>query len=495
MVADFMGDNFNSWTVGEALTQATITVNYAPMLAILFLACRMRVNWLTQSKGNPPMYVQQWMYAATYAVLAMTLVTLVIPLLTGEKVKHDEHGNIDEDHQPFKNTIAAVCFTVLKYLILIGLYIGAIVVIYGTYTFKPPAGSSPFGDKLPPVSPAVACTMILTSMYFIVYAGIQFGKTFQSFSGVDSSKLTGALEGAIMTMFFAPMMAVLFIGARMRALQMDPINGAPQRWAQNCFYMCTYAVMMQCIFAIATPLVLGGSIKKGDKGAGDVEYNVNNKMLGSCLLVARWIIMISIYLGIAAVTWSVFAIEHPKGKQYTPPISVTMQCVINLTWQFFTVFTMIWICITVKELTGWEWHIISNAMENAKGTIAFCPMLAILFVGTRMRALQLTQNRGAPQGWAQDGMYMATWSILIQFLMVFLIPVCTLIMEGKAHHPELDEDGNVKWNPAGKCALIVVQVIRWIGFILLYVGTISVMVGAYTMTPETANGRGSVPLA
>merc|ERR1719298_1215 len=295
-------------------------------------------------------------------------------------------------------------------------------------------------------------------------------------------------------MFFAPMMAVLFIGARMRALQMDPINGAPQRWAQNCFYAVTYAIMLQCILAICVPLILGGSIKKGDKGEGDIEYKVENKMLGTCLLVARWIVMVSVYLGIAAVVWSIFTIKHPKGEQYTPPISVTMQCVVNLTTQFFTVYTLIWICITVKELTGWEWHFISNAMENAKGTIAFCPMLAILFVGTRMRALQLTNNRGAPQGWAQDGMYMATWSILLQFLMVLLIPVCTLIMEGKAHHPELDEDGNVKWNPSGKCALIVVQIIRWLGFILLYVGTICVMVGAYTMTPETANGRGSVPL-
>jgi len=291
------------------------------------------------------------------------------------------------------------------------------------------------------------------------------------------------------------MAAVLFIGARMRALQMDPINGNPQRWAQNCFYGVTYAIMVQCILAIAVPLIMGGSIKKGDKGEGDIEYKVNNKMLGTCLMVARWIVMISVYLGIAAVVWSIFTIEHPKGKQYTPPISVTMQCVVNLTTQFFTVYTLIWVCITVKELTGWEWHLISNAMENAKGTIAFCPMLAILFVGTRMRALQLTNNKGAPQGWCQDGMYMATWAILLQFLMVLLIPVCTLVMEGKATHPELDEDGNVKWNPAGKCALIVVQVIRWIGFILLYVGTISVMVGAYTMTPETANGRGSVPLA
>ena len=74
---------------------------------------------------------------------------------------------------------------------MIGLYIGTISIIYGSYTYKAPAGSWP-GEKLPPISPAVECTMILTSMYFIVYAGIQAGKTLQSFSGVDSTKLTRA---------------------------------------------------------------------------------------------------------------------------------------------------------------------------------------------------------------------------------------------------------------------------------------------------------------
>merc|ERR1719456_82185 len=342
VVADFMGVNANSWTVYEALNQATLTVNYAPMLAIMFLACRMRVTWLTQGKGNPPVWMQAWMYAATFSVLALTLIALVVPLLTGEKAKFNDRGDIDEDHQPFKNTIAAVCFTILKYLIMIGLYVGAVCIIYGTYTYVPPAGSWP-GDKIPPVSPAVGCTMILASMYFLVYAGIQFGETFKTLSKIDSSKLTGALQGAIMTMFFAPMMAVLFIGARMRALQMDPINGAPQKWAQNCFYMCTYAVMMQCILAVAVPLVLGGGVKKGDKGEGDVEYEVNNKTLGMCLTVARWIVMFSVYVGIAAVIWSIFVLQHPKGKQYTPPISVTMQCVINLTVQFFIVYLALWV--------------------------------------------------------------------------------------------------------------------------------------------------------
>merc|ERR1719299_348239 len=312
VVAEFQGENVKSWTVHEALDQATITVNYAPMAAILFLAARMRVIWLTQLKGNPPIWIQGWMYAMTYAILAMTLIALVVPLLTGEKVKlNPETGEPDEEHQPFKSTIGAIAFTVLKYCIMIALYIGAISLIYGTYTYKPPAGSWP-GDKIPPVSPAVACTMILTSMYFFVYAGIQFGKTFESFSGVDSSKLTGALQGAICTMFFAPMMAVLFIGARMRAMQMDPIKVPIQKWAQNCFYACTYAVMVQCILAVTVPLILGGSVKKGDKGEGDVEYEVNNKGLGSVFAVARWIIMFCVYIGISCVIWSVFSIQHPK---------------------------------------------------------------------------------------------------------------------------------------------------------------------------------------
>merc|ERR1719258_958539 len=55
-------------------------------------------------------------------------------------------------------------------------------------------------------------------------------------------------------------------------------------------------------------------------------------------------------------------------------------------------------------------HAAKDAIESAKSTVQFAPMLCILFVATRMRALQMTQNRGAPQGWVQDGMYLASWS-------------------------------------------------------------------------------------
>merc|ERR1719478_1657582 len=228
-------------------------------------------------------------------------------------------------------------------------------------------------------------------------------------------------------MFFAPMLAVLFIGARMRALQMDPVNGAPQKWAQNCFFMCTYALLVQTCLTIAIPVVLGGTAKKVEPTAerpyvteGEIEYEITSMGAGvaTVLSIVKYAILICIYVGFSCVIYSVLTIQHPQGPQYTPPVSVTMQCVINLTVQFFTVYLGLWIAQTCKDFLGMELKLVSQLMQNCQATISFCPMLAILFVGTRMRALQITNNKGAPQGWVQDGMYMATWAVLIQFLMV-----------------------------------------------------------------------------
>merc|ERR1719263_1715319 len=268
---------------------------------------------------------------------------------------------------------------------------------------------------------------------------------------------------------------------------MDPVNGNPQKWAQNCFFMCTYALLAQTCFSVAVPLVLQGEAKVG-KCEGDMEYTVENKLFGTVLAIGRYVMMFCIYVGFSCVIYSILTIEHPNGPQYTLPISVTMQCVINLTIQFFTVYLGIWIAETVKQFIGWDLTRLKEIMENCKGTINFCPMLAILFVGTRMRALQITNNRGAPQGWAQDGMYMATWAVLIQFLMVLFVGITS----GKA--VELDEDGTPKWNPSMDMLKYVALALKWITFIFLYGGIIAVIVAVYTMTPETANGRGAVPL-
>jgi len=490
MAADSFGLKYDNVPIQKILQTATLTVAFAPMLAILFLAYRMRVNQLTKNKGDPPDWAKVCMFFCTYAVLLMTLCVCVIPLFTGEVMGVDpKTGQIPEDAEPFKMQALAIAFTALKYIILLMLYVGALGVVYAICTFEPPKGTWPEGKKFP-VAPAVQCTMILSCQYFLVYGGMQIARTWTQFTGIAAnftSKVENALMTATASMNFAPMLAVLFIGARMRALNMDPVNGNPQKWAQNCFFMCTYALLAQTCFSVAVPLVLQGEVKTG-KCEGDMEYTVENKMFGTILAIGRYVMMICLYIGAGCVIYSIFTITHPKGPEYTIPISPTMQCVINLTFQFFFVYIWIWAAITVKEFTGFEWALLTQTMENCKGVVMFCPMLAILFVGTRMRALMLTDSKGSPQGWCQDGMYMATWSLLIQFVMVLVTPCATGV---PAH---VDEDGNIKWEPENPILFYCVVAIRILGFLLLYGGVITVIVGVYTMTRETANGRGAVPL-
>merc|ERR1719313_1253348 len=487
MAADGFGLKYDNLPIQKILQTATLTVAFAPMLAILFLACRMRVTQLTKNRGNPPVWAQICMYFCTYAVLLMTLIVCVIPLFTGETIGVDpKTGDIPQDTQPFKSQACAIAFTVLKYLILLMLYGGALAVVYAICTFVPPAGTWPEGKKFP-VAPAVQCTMILACQYFLVYGGVQVARTWTQFTNLRMTKFENAMVTATTSMNFAPMLAVLFIGARMRALQMDPVNGSPQPWAQRCFFMCTYALLAQTICSVLVPVVLQGEVKPG-KVEGDMEYTIENKLFGTILSIGRYVMMICIYVGFSCVIYSIIVMQHPMGPEYTPPISATMQCVINLTFQFFFIYLWIWVAITIKEFTGEEWSLMTQTMENAKGTVLFCPMLAIMFVGTRMYALQITDNKGAPPGWAQDGMYMATWALLIQFIMIMVTPFAT----GKPGR--VDEDGNIKWEPEHKVLFYAVQAVRWLGYILLYGGVIAVIVAVYTMTPETCTGRGSVPL-
>merc|ERR1740138_503198 len=107
-----------------------------------------------------------------------------------------------------------------------------------------------------------------------VYLAIAVITTYQQFYGESpySKKLAGVLQLCQNTVSFAPMLCILFIGARMRALQIDPVNGNPQRWAQMCFYLCSYAVLVQVLLVLLIPLVFDGEVKKGET-KGDVTFS------------------------------------------------------------------------------------------------------------------------------------------------------------------------------------------------------------------------------
>merc|ERR1719484_238304 len=387
----------------STLTAATATVNFAPMLSVLFLGTRMRALQLSQGQPDeydlPQPFVKIAMQCCAYAVLVQTLTVLALPLVLGHTPAVGADGIPEVKSTP---GIVGTILTVLKWTCMAALYGGFTAVCVGAFAMDPPKELWPEG--VPPVSPAVACTMNLSLQYFSVYLAIAVVQTWVQFNGQTSGthKLSGVLQLASNTVNFAPMLCILFIGARMRALQIDPIAGNPQRWAQMCFYLCAYSVLVQLILVVLVPYGLGGECVQG-ASEGDITFEVANPMLYNCLTGVRYVVMLALYGGFTAVIVSVHTIEAPEGQD-TPPISPAMQCVMNLTVQFFTVYLLLWVFITLKQISLQMTSLRYDAFfamwietfDAARATVQFAPMLSVLFIGLRMRALQITNQKGAP---------------------------------------------------------------------------------------------------
>jgi len=502
---DMQGEKHDNSAVQRTLKHASETMFYAPMACLMFVGCRMRVLQLTRGQGNPQEWVQMCMLWVTYSILFSTCSVILAPIFAdNEKIELTETGEIKTDGEnPFKNEILALIFTVLRYAAFFSLYVGFAGVCAGVFMFEPPADL--WSGAIPPVSPAVACTMTLAIAFFGCYLLVAISRTYSMFTKGNrgQSHFETVMAMAANTMGMAPMLCVLFLGARMRALQMDPINGNPQRWAQNCFYMCTYALIAQTCVAIFVPLVLGGEVEKNKEVEGDMVYKVSDeqKMLAKAISVFRFVIMLCVYSGAVAVVCSVFTIEHPKGAEHTPPLSPTMQCVTNLASQYFFIYLLLWIFYTVKDFFDYDMAFLKDAIETAKTTVQFAPMISVLFIATRMRALQISDNKGAPQGWAQDGMYLCSWALLVQFMMCLLVPIFTkekyvtdsLDGPAKDHNKKVDAKvpGTDYQIPGGH---YVVETLRYLALVALLGGITTVIVSVFMITPETANGRGSIPV-
>jgi len=466
---------------------------------------------LTKGEGNPQEWVQFAMQAVAYSILANTVLVLAVPIFTAKEVEIDaETHDVKLDQEdPFNNPMIAMLLTGVRYAAFLGLYVGFATVCVGLYMFEPPAGT--WDGELPPVSPAVQCTCILANTFFAVYFVAAVSRTYSQFNpkaAAEGHQGTTNFEHVMLraadTLAMAPMLCTLFLAARMRALQMDPVGGNPQSWAQACFYTCTYALVAQCVVSISIPLVLGGKVVK-TKVEGDVKIEdvSANWAVVKGLTVFRYIIQLSVYAAATAVVCSVFTIEHPQGKEYTPSVSPTMLCVINLAFQYFVIYLFLWVVYTLEDFWGSDFkalQVAKEAVESAKATVQLAPMLSVLFIATRMRALQITDNRGAPQGYVQDGMYLASWSLLVQFIMCLIMPVFT----GKAYHVDSLDPTKPRADQTkedlGVCGIqipfsaVAVTIVRYLALVSLLGGLTAVITGVFLMTPQNANGRGAMPL-
>merc|ERR1719386_268158 len=100
------------------------------------------------------------------------------------------------------------------------------------------------------------------------------------------------------------------------------------------------------------------------------------------------------------------------------PLSTTMQCTINLTLQYMVIFTALGICRSWLDFSNhaYESSAVQKALKHASETVFYAPMACLMFVGFRMRVLQLTKGQGSPPDYVQVAMQAVAYSILANTL-------------------------------------------------------------------------------
>merc|ERR1719158_934311 len=129
-------------------------------------------------------------------------------------------------------------------------------------------------------------------------------------------------------------------------------------------------------------------------------------------------------------------------EETMPKVSPTLQCVINLALQYFLVYTALAVLRTVNQFTGGKVFGLQKICETCCTTVTYAPMLSVLFLGTRMRAIQLSQGQTEkyqlPQPWVQQAMFLCTYAVLAQVILVLMMPLTTGETE-----VAVDEEGNL----------------------------------------------------
>lgn len=93
-----------------------------------------------------------------------------------------------------------------------------------------------------PLAPTLRCVVALSLAYFLVFLAIFFSED----CGLKCCNAANALGSTVKV---APMLAVLFLAARMRAWQLSH-GGSPQCWAQDAMYFATGALLVQVFLVL-----------------------------------------------------------------------------------------------------------------------------------------------------------------------------------------------------------------------------------------------------
>jgi len=271
-------------------------VNIAPMLCILFIAVQMRALQVDPPSGKPQPWAQGCMVACVAVIVFKVMCAVVLPLLdpTGE-------GDVTtqgEREFRFQSNLLRIISDVAKNVSMLLVLAMAIAIMVAAAQLQSP-------NMVPPVSTAMRCGVILSSMYFLEHTLLFIIRTIQSHRpGTRLDWIVGVLESGHKVVMFAPVLCSLFLSARLRALQLTltvdgdiPPTAGPQEWVQACMSFITYSILVSVAMAYIVASMLGTSTKVITSDTSLAKAGMMIKYVSFILMyVCTFVIVIGIFI-------------------------------------------------------------------------------------------------------------------------------------------------------------------------------------------------------
>merc|ERR1719265_2631205 len=285
------------------------------------------------------------------------------------------------------------------------------------------------------------CLISLTIQYMVVYTALGISRSYLDFQGVshESSAIAKALKSASETMFYAPMVCMMFVGFRMRVLQLTKGTCNPQDWVRFAMQAVTYSILVNTLLVLLVPLFTEKEIEL-DEDTKELKQDgknpFSNPALATIFNVVRYLTFLGLYVGFGCVCAGVFLFEPPAGiwDGPIPPVSRAVKCTMLLSVTFFILYFLLAVSRTYSQFAAG--HLFTSTFETvmlrAADTLAMAPMLCVLFLAARMRALQMDPIGGNPQKWAQNCFYVASYSLIAQTIMACFVPLLLREMPRRA---------------------------------------------------------------
>lgn len=319
------------------------------------------------------------------------------------------------------------------------------------------------------------CTEILAITYFLVYLVLHIFRNRDARVAAQGGRQTSfgleVMKLAATAMNFAPMLCVLFMGSQIAA---DWAGVDLPKSATMWMYICTLSVLLQVILVIAAPFLANADLKVVGPN-GEVDFVTQSHDLFVCISIVRWAAMTALYIGVAVVCISLWNTDAAPSMTHS---------LYRFAFIYFSAYLVLWAAITARQLSEGGFARTIRVLSVAKDTVVFCPMLAVLFLESFVRAHSIENKYnqpGEPQSYVQDFMFIGAFALGAQLIMVCLA--------GFASTPRRDQMGAATQDKTGLSPAFLFGF--HLAMAVLYLSVIMVVYGLFTINSGNADSSGA----